>query len=239
MRSFSLAGNGRQLGVSCHCGNTLIKHLTYKKVLKTHLLISFCIILLFSSCSTDAQQKQATTSIKLRTSNKQLQSNFDSCLRLTQQLIKKKVSDKEYHEYFGFDTRATGLEYENVVLNVNDTLTQMPNGYQIFYDFLYNDDTLSLFRADFDSSLKIIDYQNFHLAAFKQFIDRKLTVTRTKAIEIALKNGMKKQGLDPILNCSADKFYWECKNDCDGCLYLEIDVKTGKIVEKGKVIYQY
>ena len=180
-----------------------------------------------------------TTSVKLKTSNKQLQSNFDSCLRLTQQLLKTKVSVKEFYEYFSFDSRATGLEYENVVLSVNDTLTQIPTSYQIFYDFLYKGDTLSLFRADFDSSLKIIDYRNFHLTAFRQFIDKKLTITRTKAIEIALKNGMTRQGLDPILNCSANKFYWECKNDCDGCLSLDIDAKTGSIIGRWKVVYQY
>jgi hypothetical protein len=207
--------------------------------LKTHLLFSFLITLFLASCSTDAQQKHATTSIKLRTSNKQLQSNFDSCLRLTQQLLKTKVSDKEYYEYFSFDTRATGFEYENVVLSVKDTLTQMPNNYQIFYDFLYKGDTLSLFRADFDSSLKVIDYRNSHLTAFRQFIDKKLTITRTKAIEIALKNGMKKQDLDPNLNCSADKFYWDCKNYCNGCLYLDIDAKTGNIIRQGKVVYRY
>lgn len=115
----------------------------------------------------------------------------------------------------------------------------MPNGYQIFYDFIYKGDTLSLFRADFDSSIKVIYYRNFHLTAFKQFIDGNLTITRTNAIEIALKNGMKRHDLDPILNCSADKFYWECKNDCDGCLYLEIDAKTGKIIGQGKVVYEY
>ncbi|MDF2189342.1 hypothetical protein [Paraflavitalea sp. CAU 1676] len=180
-----------------------------------------------------------STSVKLTTSNKQLQSNFDSCLRLTQQLLKSKVSDKEFYEYFSFDRRATGFEYENVVLSVKDTLTQLPSRYQILYDFLYKGDTLSLFWADFDSSLKVVDYRIFHLTAFRQFIDKKLTITRTKAIEIALKNGMKRKGLDPILNCLADKFYWECKNDCDGCLYLDIDAKTGNIVGQGKVIYQY
>jgi len=187
----------------------------------------------------DAQQEHRTNSVKLRTSNKRLQSNFDSCLRLTQQLLKAKVSDKEYYEYFSIDTRATGFEYENVFLSVADTLIQMPNSYQIYYDFLYKGDTLSLFRADFDSSLKVIDYRNFHLVAFRQFIDEKLTITRTKAIEIALKNGMKRRDLDPILNCSADKFYWECKNDCDGCLYYEIDAKTGKIIRQGKVVYEH
>ena len=197
------------------------------------------ITLYLASCSTDAQHKHATSSVKLRTPNKQLQSNFDSCLRLTQQLLKTKISDKEYYEYFSFDTRATGFEYENVVLSVKDTLTQMPNSYQIFYNFLYKGDTLSLFRADFDSSLKVIDYRNFHLTAFRHFIDKKLTISRTKAIEIALKNGMKKKDLDPILNYSADKYYWECKNDCDGCLYLDIDAKTGNIIGKGKVVYQY
>lgn len=225
--------------VSCHYGNTLIKHLTYKTTLKIHLLLSFLATLFLVSCSTDAQQKNVTTSIKLKTSNKQLQLNFDSCLRLTQQLIKTKVSVKEFYEYFSFDTRATGLEYENVFLSVNDTLTQMPNSYQIFYDFLYKGDTLSLFRADFDSSLKIIDYRKFYLTAFRQFIDKKLTITRIRAIEIALKNGMTEQGLDPILNCSEEKFYWECKNDCDGCLYLYIDAKTGNIIGQGKVVYQY
>lgn len=180
-----------------------------------------------------------TNSVNLKTSNKHLQSNFDSCLRLTQQLIRTKFSEKEFYEYFSLDIRATGFEYENVVLSVKDTLTKMPKSYQIFYNFLYKGDTLSLFRADFDSSLKVLDYRNFHLAAFRQFVDKTLTITRTKAIEIALKNGMKTQDLDPILNCSADKFYWECKNECDDCLYLDIDAKNGNIIGKGKVVFQY
>ena len=220
-------------------GNTLIKHLTYKTTLKKHFLFSFLVTLFLVSCSTDAQQKHVTNSVKLKTPNKQIQSNFDSCLGLTQELLQTKFSEKEFYDYFSLDTRETGFEFENVVLSVKDTLTQMPNGYQIFYDFLYMGDTLSLFRVDFDSSLKVIDYRNFHLAAFRKFIDKKLTITRIKAIEIALKNGMKKQDLDPILNCSADKFYWECKNDCDGCLYLDIDAKTGNIIGQGTVVYQY
>lgn len=207
--------------------------------MKLHLLLSFFISHFLVSCSTDAQQKNATTLIKLRTSNKQLQSNFDSCIRSTEQLLKTKFSDKEFCNYFVFDARSTGLEYKNVVLNVEDTITQMPNGYQIFYYFLYNGDTLSLFRADFDSTLKIIDYFNFHLSAFRQFVDKKLTITRTKAIEIAVKKGMKQQGLDPILNCSANKFYWECKNDCNGCLVIYIDAKTGNLIAEGKVVYEF
>jgi hypothetical protein len=55
---------------------------------------------------------------------------------------------------------------------------------------------------------------------------------------VATKNGMKKQELDPILNCSANKFYWECKNNCDGCIYYEIDAKTGKIIGQGKVVFE-
>lgn len=148
-----------------------------------------------------------------------------------------KISEKEFQSYFSLSTRATGLDFGNAVINVQDTLTRMPKGYQIFYDFIYKGDTLSLFRADFDSSLKVVDYRNFHLTAFRQFIDKKLTITRIKAIEIAMKNGMKRQDLDPILNCSAGKFYWECKNNCDGCIYYEIDAKTGKIIGQGKVVY--
>lgn len=207
--------------------------------MKKHFRFSFLATLFLVSCLTDAQQKHLTNSIKLKTSNKHIQYSFDSCLRLTKQLIMTKISAKEFHEYFCFNTRATGLEYKNVVLNIQDTLTQIPNGYQIFYDFIYKGDTLSLFRADFDSSLKVIDYRNFHLTAFRKFIDKKLTITRIKAIEIAVKNGMKREGLDPILNCSVDKFYWECKNNCDGCLYLEIDAKTGNIIVQGKVVYEY
>jgi hypothetical protein len=179
------------------------------------------------------------TSFKLKTSNKQLQSGFDSCLRLTKQLIETKINDKEFPQYFSFDPRATGLEYDYIVLDVLDTLTQLPKSYQIFYDFIFKDDTLSSFRADFDSTLKIIDYRNFHLQAFRQFIDSKLTITKSKAINIAVRNGMKRKNLEPILNCSADKFYWECKNDCDGCLYLDINAKTGNVIGQGKVVYQY
>ncbi|MFI5133167.1 MAG: hypothetical protein ACHQEB_02470 [Chitinophagales bacterium] len=200
--------------------------------MKIFLPLSFLLILFVDSCSTETQPK-------LRTSNKQLQSNFDSCLRTTQQLIKTQVSDKEFYKYFNFDTRATGFEYDNVVLSVADTLSTMPKTYQIFYDFIFKGDTISSFRADFDSTLKSIDYRKFHLTAFRQFIDKKLTITNSIATDIAVRNGMKREGLEPILNYSSDRFYWECKNDCDGCLYLDIDAKTGNIIGEGKVVYQY
>ena len=191
------------------------------------------------SCSIDTDPKLAVSFVKLRTSNKHLQSNFDSCLQLTQQLIMTQVSDKEFAEYFSLNKRATGFEYNYVVHHMSDSLFQLPNTYQIFYDFVYNGDTITSFRADFDSITKIIDYRNFHILAFRKFIDKKLTVTRAEATTIALNNGMKSQDLELIFNCSADKFYWECKNDCDGCLYLDIDAKSGKIIGQGKVVYQY
>ena len=51
--------------------------------------------------------------------------------------------------------------------------------------------------------------------------------------------GMKRKNLEVTLNCSADKFYWKCENDCNDCLYLGIDAKTGNIIEHGRVVYQY
>lgn len=177
--------------------------------------------------------------VQLKTSYGQLKSNFESCLRLTQQLIKKQVSDKEFSEHFSLNTRATGFVFDNAILHISDTLSKMPKSYQIFYDFEYKGDTISSFRGDFDSNMKIIDYRNFHLLAFRQFIDKELKITKTKATDIALKNGMKRQGLELVLNCSADKFYWECKNDCDRCLYLNVDAKTGNIIGQGKVVYHY
>jgi len=207
--------------------------------LKIYFPLSFFILVFVVSCSTDTSKDFVDIPIKLKTSNKQLQSNFDSCLRLTQQLIKTQVSDKEFSKYFSLSKRATGFEYNYVVLNISDTLFQLPKAYQIFYDFVYKGDTLTSFRADFDSIIKIIDYRNFHLLAFRQFIDKKLTVTRTKATTIALNNGMKSEDLELIFKCSEDKFYWECKNDCNGCLYLDIYAKTGNIIGQGKVVYQY
>jgi len=192
-----------------------------------------------ASCSTDTPKNIVDIPIQLKTSNKQLQSNFDSCLRLTLQLIKTQVSDKEFSKYFSLSKRATGFEYNYVVLNIPDTLFQLPKTYQIFYDFVYKGDTLTSFRADFDSIIKIIDYRNFNLLAFRQFIDKKLTVTRNEATIIAMNNGMKSEDLELIFKCSADKFYWECKNDCNDCLYLDIDAKTGNIIGQGKIVYQY
>jgi len=198
----------------------------------------FLILLFIVCCATDTSNKVKEVPIHLKTSNEQLKLNFDSCLRLTQQLIKEQISDKEFSEYFSLDRRATGFEYDNLVLQITDTLSQMPKSYQIFYDFIFKGDTISSFRADFDSTLKNIDYRNFHLIAFRQFIDKELPITKTKATEIALENGMKGQDLDLIFNCSSDMFYWECKNYCNGCLSLDIDAKTGNIIRRGKAVYQ-
>ena len=199
----------------------------------------FQILLFIVGCSTDTSKKVTEVPIQLKTSNQQLKLNFDSCLRLTQQLIKKQISDKEFSEYFSLDRKATGFEYDNVVFHITDTLSQLPKRYQIFYDFLFKGDTLGSFRADFDSTVKVIYDRNFHLIAFRQFIDKELPITKTKATEIALKNGLKGQGLEVILNCSSDKFYWDCKNYCNGCLYLDIDARTGNIIRQGKVVYRY
>ena len=199
------------------------------------VLILFCSI----SCSTDNSKIFKETPILLNTTNQQLKTNFDSCLSLTRQLIKKQISDKEFSEYFRFNKRATGFEYDNVILDISDSLSKMPKGYQIFYDFVYKGDTISSMRADFDANIKIIDYRNLHLLAFRKFIDKDLLITKTKAVVIALNNGMKDQDLELILNCTADKFYWKCENKCDDCLYLEIDAKTGNIIGRGKVVYQY
>jgi hypothetical protein len=191
------------------------------------------------SCSWDRPKKLVDISVKLKTSNKQLQSNFDNCLRLTQQLIKTKVNDTEFSKHFSLSKRATGFEYDNIFLSISDTLFELPRSYQIFYDFVYKGDTLSSFRADFDDNIKAIDYRNFHLLAFRKFIDKELTITKSIATKIALKNGMKRKDLQLTFHCSAEKFYWECKNDCDDCLYLHIDAKTGGIIGQGKVVYQY
>lgn len=207
--------------------------------MKIFLPLFISITLFVVSCSTDTHRKFADTPVRLRTSNIQLKANFDSCLRLTQQLIKTVVSDREFSEYFTLSKRATGFEYDNVVSHISDTLVELPKSYQIFYDFVFDGDTLTSFRADFDANLKVIDYRNFHLLAFRKFIDKELSITEKKARDIALKNGMKEQDLELIFYCSADKFYWECKNDCNGCLYLDIDAKSGNVIGHGKVVYQY
>ena len=124
-------------------------------------------MLFIVSCSTDTPIEVVDNPfLKLRTSNIQLQANFDSCLLLTQRLIKTQVSDKEFSEYLILNKRATGFKYEYVVSHISDTLVQLPKTYQIFYDFVYKGDTLTSFRADFDSITKIIDYRKFHLLAF-------------------------------------------------------------------------
>ncbi|TXF79231.1 hypothetical protein [Chryseobacterium sp.] len=179
------------------------------------------------------------TPILLKTSNQRLKTNFDSCLSLTRQLINKQISEKEFSEYFHFNNIASGFEYDNVILGISDSLSEMPKSYQIFYDFVYKGDTISSFRSDFDANIKIIDYRKFHLLAFRKFIDKDLLITKTKATEIALNNGMKEKDLDLILNCTTDKFYWKCENKCDNCLYLEIDAKTGNIIGRGKVVNRY
>ena len=217
--------------------------------MKIYLPLSFLAILFVADCTTDTPKKIVDIPVKLKTSKKKLQSNFDSCLLLTQQLIKKRISGKEFSEYFSLSLRATGFEYDYVVRQITDTLIQLPKTYQIFYDFIYKGDTVSLFRADFDSTVKIIDYWYFHLLAFRKFINKELTITSDKAKQIAIDNGMKSQNLDALFKCSKEYpdttnnnsviYSWECKNNCNGCLYLGIDAKTGNIIERGKVIYQY
>ena len=207
--------------------------------MKIHFLFLFFIVFFIVSCSTDTATDFVNIPVKLKTSNNQLQTNFDSCLLLTQQLIKTQVSNKEFSKYFSLSKRATGFEYNYVEQNISDTLFLLPKTYHIFYDFVYKGDTISSFRADFDSTIKIIGYRDFNLLAFRQFIDKKLTISRAEATTIALNNGMKSKDLELIFKVSADKFYWECKNDCNGCLFLDIDAKTGSIIGQGKVVYKY
>lgn len=198
----------------------------------------FFLMVFLLSCSTDAQKVPEQT-VRLKTSNEQLQTNFDSCLQVTQGLIRSQISEKELSQYFTLGTRATGFEYDYIVQHIKDTLLELPKGYQIFYDFIFKGDTISSFRADFDSALKVVNYRKFHLTAFRQFIDGKLRISKSEATDIAVNNGMKRENISVILNCTANKFLWTCENSCNGCLSLDIDAKTGDIVRKGKNIYQY
>lgn len=207
--------------------------------LKTILLFSSLMTLSVISCSTDKSTELENKPVKLKTSNKHLQSNFERCIIMTEQLMKTQFNNKEFSKHFNLSKRTTGFEYENVIYNMSDTLYELPKNYQIFYDFIYEGDTLSTFRADFDANLKIVDYSKFHLIAFRKFIDKELTITEPIATEIALKNGMKRKDLELIFRCSAKEYYWECQNNCNGCLSFHIDAKTGSIIKQGKVVYRY
>ena len=125
---------------------------------------------------------------------------------MTQQL-RTQISDKEFEQYFSLSKRATCFEYENAVWHISDTLFQLPKGYQIFYDFVYKGEAITSFRAEFAANLRVIDYRNFHLLAFRKFIDKELPITEGKAREISFGNGMKEENLDLIFYCLTDKFY--------------------------------
>jgi hypothetical protein len=59
--------------------------------LKNTLILSIFDNTFFSlAATTDAQQKHTITSLNLELPNKQLQSNFDSCLRFNTAIIKGK-----------------------------------------------------------------------------------------------------------------------------------------------------
>ena len=102
---------------------------------------------------------------------------------------------------------------------------------------------------DFDSTLHITYYRYYYLLAFRKFIDGKLDVTTTKAKKIAIANGVRGNDLEPIFHSTRDypdtlnstnaNYYWDVRSNCDGCPFVTIDAKNGKIIERGKMKFQY
>ena len=209
------------------------------------LLSILGLLVLLLNCNTQWTKTYKNDIIQLRTSNPLIIKKFDSCLLITQSLIRREITEAEFYKYFRFNKRETGLLYKYNVHQISDSLKDIPEGYSIFYDFIYKGDTISSFNADFDSSLNLTFYRFYHLIAFRKFLDKELTIAKNEAMQIAMAKGINGKGIQPIFNTSkyypdtlnrkSVQYYWTVSGDCDGCKIINIDAKTGEVIQKGEV----
>lgn len=216
----------------------------------------FILFSILFGCKTNIKKFEK---INLITKDTTIQNNFNKILDKTQMLIEMKFTKDEFYKYFSLNKRATGFEYEYVVYHLKDTLSNKPITYQVFYDFNINLDTISTFRADYDSAVNLISYDFEKLQAFRLFADHKLKIGRKEAIKIAQKNGIYGEDSHIIFRASIknvadsvvqaadmndsnnknEMFIWEMQKYCEGCNYLIIDAKDGKLIGKGKTTSEH
>ena len=185
----------------------------------------------------------------LKTENRVIQQQFDSCLYLAKALIYRKFSVDEADRYFVLNEGSSGLDYGSNVISVSDTLTGQPLGYRLNFDFILDQDTIGAFSVDLSADIQVKYYRYYHLQAFRAFADGDLVINKEEAKKLATENGVKSKSLEPIFRCSRDypdtlrndavQYYWDASSDCNQCLTLKIDAKTGQVFDKGRVVVIY
>lgn len=204
------------------------------------------ILFLFLGCAVDKPVASSKACFRSTIVNKKVEKNLNSCLHFSNQLIFNHFNKKEFLKYFKLEIVATNYKYDSV-RGLTDIML-LPESYYVIYNFIYNKDTLGSFHVYLDSLLKPEDYGYYDLIAFKKIIDKQLTITKQEAKQIAINNGLKEK-LKVTLGCTkvypdttnlnSAIYYWQCMNECQSCPWINVDARSGRIVDSGIVSIEY
>lgn len=166
-------------------------------------------------------------------------------------------------EDWTFLTTDYGFSYPNWEASPKDTLAGPARKYKFYYGLLHQGDTVQSAIISIGSDLRIHPSELAEVAAYQQFLQGELAIGRRKAVSLATQYGLQEAGatvtfhsanvalIDTLPSLQAVRsyyaylaihptfFYWELRNDCDGCAWLKIGARTGQILEQGKTQIMY
>ena len=190
--------------------------------------------------------------VLLKTKNKIVLSNFNVVIKKSEVVICKALSARKFSNHFKINTIESYVRCDEKLVSITDSISCEPNFYRICYDFEVNGQVQQTIVFDFDSKLKLIDYDQFLLSGFDKFINGDLKISKEDAlkqaaahdingnnVEINFKTYRYSKNSPKYIKGNSTLYYWEVKKDCNHCKIILIDAKTGKIFQKGTTEYVY
>ena len=209
--------------------------------------VLFMITLLSSFISCNKRED-----VLLKTNNISILNDFDVVLKKSELIICNALFEKKFSNHFKINTIDSYVRCDEKLVRITDSINCKPNFYRICYDFEVYGQGQQTIVFDFDSKLKLIDYDQLLLAGFDKFITGNLKIFKKDAVEKAAAHDISANNVEinfktyrysknspKYIKGNSTLYYWEVKKHCNHCKIILIDAKTGKIFQKGTTEYVY
>jgi hypothetical protein len=193
-------------------------------------------------------------------SSQALLTQFAAAHARADSVVKLAIPDPED---WAFLTTKYEFSYQNWIARPTDTLPGPARVYEFYYGLLHQADTVRSAVVSIGADLRIHPSDLAELVAYRQFLHGELPIGRLKAVAIATHYGLQEVGasvtfhsgnvalidtfatLQPVSAYYADLavhpvlYYWELMNACNGCAWLRVSARSGKLLQQGKTQVLY
>ena len=216
-------------------------------------LILILLVVFSIGCNTKINHQKE---VKLITKDSALIENFKQAKLLADSIVVEIFNDDNIlsHFYISYN-----FEYEGWDKSISDTLCGKPIQYEFHYNLYLGSDTIGQGTINIDS-LRMIKYCSiYNFEGLKKLHEGELKIDKSKAKEIALKNGLKEVGLNLEFKANDEVFYfylnhdgfnklfkrtnfkkvgyfWDASNYCNGCPEIYINAKDGRVFKRFTII---